>query len=167
MDDLRFRLADRADLPAAGAVHIESCLDIYRGYASDAFYERELPDNLARLWREETLSGGDFIVVAEAAGRIIGLSTVRPARYAQPYIDHFHVAPDCKGGGVGRRLMAATFDELRRRGLGAPFLDVARGNAAALAFYRKMGGDIGEEVTGDLFGHPVPAIIIRWRAPAP
>jgi ribosomal protein S18 acetylase RimI-like enzyme len=164
MDGLKFRLAGLADLPVAGAVHVESCLNIYRGYTPVEFHEQVLPANLAAIWRDETLSNGDFIVLAELEGRVVGLSTVRPAQYETPYIDHFHILPACKRMGLGRLLMVATFDEMRRRGLGAVFLDVAKGNEAALAFYQTMGGVVGAEVTGDLFGHPVPAVIIRWEA---
>ncbi|MGB0507351.1 MAG: GNAT family N-acetyltransferase [Pikeienuella sp.] len=164
MDGLTFRLAVLADLPAAAAVHIESCLDIYRGYTTPEFHAVGLPDNLAAVWRDEVLSNGDFIVLAELEGRVVGLSTVRPTRYEQPYIDHFHISPACKRMGLGRRLMRATFTEMQRRGLSAPFLDVAKGNDDALAFYRSMGGVVGDEVMGDLFGFPVRAIIIRWNS---
>ena len=159
-----YRLASPADIPAAAAVHIESCLDIYRPIAPEAVESGRLEASLRAIWAEETLPGGDFIVLAEEAGKVIGLSTVRPDRYETPYIDHFHVRPALKGRGVGKGLMKATFAEMRRRSLSSVWLDVASGNDAALAFYRAMGGVSGESVTGDLFGTPVPAIVIRWAS---
>lgn len=158
-----YRLASPTDIPAAAAVHIESCIDIYRPIAAEAVTSGLLERNLRSIWSGETLDNGDFIVLAEKAGDLVGLCTVRPTRYETPYIDHFHVRPHLKGAGIGRGLMAACFAELRARGLGAVWLDVAAGNDAALAFYRAMGGEVGERVTGDLFGTPVEAIVIRWR----
>lgn len=159
-----YRLASHADIPAAAAVHIESCLDIYRPIARQAVESGRLEAALRAIWAEEALPGRDFIMLAEEEGEVIGLSTVRPDRYDAPYIDHFHVRPALKGKGVGRGLMAATFAEMRRLGLASVWLDVAEGNDAALAFYRAMGGESGETITGDLFGTPVPAIVIRWAS---
>lgn len=157
-----YRLAASADIPDAAAVHIESCLDIYRPIATEAVESGRLEASLRSIWAEETLPGGDFIMLAEEGGEVIGLSTVRPDRYETPYIDHFHVRPALKRGGIGRGLMQATFAEMRRRGLASVWLDVAAGNDAALGFYRAMGGEPGETVTGDLFGTPLPAIVVRW-----
>lgn len=159
---IRTRLAAPADLPAVAAVHIESCRDIYRGLVPDEIVDGVMTDTLRRLWAEETLANGDFIVMAEQAGAALGLVTVRPAKYETPYIDHFHVRPRMKGQGVGRALWEATRAEMLRRNLASVWLDVAAGNDAALAFYRAIGGAPGEMVTGDLFGTPVPAQVIRW-----
>lgn len=156
-----FRLATREDIPAAAALHIESCLDIYRGYTPDAFHEKELPENLRRLWAAERLEGGDFILLAELDGALAGIATVRNRDPA--YVDHFHIRPDLKGRGIGRRLWRAAIAEMRARGKTGAWLDFAIGNDAAAAFYAAMGGEIGEETTGDLFGHPVPARVVRWR----
>lgn len=159
-----FRLARAADIQAVAEVHIESCLDVYRPLAAEVVASGEMERRLRAIWGAERLAGGDFIVMAEAEGAAVGLCTVRPARYETPYIDHFHVRPALKGRGVGRGLMRAAFAEMRRRGLGAAYLDVAAGNDAALGFYRAMGGEAGERIVGDLFGTPLPAIVIRWPA---
>ena len=157
-----FRLASLSDLSAAAAVHIESCLDIYRPIAPEAVTSGAMERSLRAIWDGERLENGDFIVLGERNGAAAALSTIRPRKYAEPYIDHFHVRPHLKGGGIGRGLMEATFAELRRRGLSSVWLDVAVGNDAALAFYKALGGIPGETVTGDLFGTPTEAIVIRW-----
>ncbi|MEL6794185.1 MAG: GNAT family N-acetyltransferase [Pseudomonadota bacterium] len=159
-----YRLAAPVDLSAVAAVHIESCLDIYAPIAPEAVESGLLERNLRAIWAEERLANGDFIVMAEREGEAVALCTVRPAKYDAPYIDHFHVRPHLKGEGIGRGLMRAVFDEMRRRELASCWLDVAAGNDAAMAFYEAMGGVRGESVTGDLFGTPVEAIVIRWPA---
>ena len=157
-----YRLARPADIPAMAEVHIESCLDIYRAIAPDVVASGVMERSLRALWAGERLEGGDFIVMAEDGGAAAALCTVRPSRYGAPYIDHFHVRPARKGQGIGRGLMRAGFAEMRRRGLREVWLDVAEGNDAALGFYRAMGGVIGEKTTGDLFGTPIGATVVRW-----
>ncbi len=154
------RLADKDDIAACAAVHIESCLDIYRPFVSAEVLSTSLPQNLRAIWADEQLINGDFIVMAEDDGKTVGLVTVR--NKATPYIDHFHVLPARKGAGIGRLLMHAAVDEMLSRGMDHCYLDVAVGNDAAQAFYKSMGGVVGEQVTGDLFGHPLDAQIIRW-----
>lgn len=157
---LTIRLATAEDIPAAAAVHIESCLDAYRGFAPDEVLRNELPRNLRRIWADERLERGDFLLIAEEAGAVVGLVTVRKRETA--YVDHFHVSPSRKGGGVGRALMRALVAELLSRGETTVYLDVAKGNDAALAFYVAMGGEPGEEIEGDLFGFPLAAQVVRW-----
>ncbi len=155
------RIAAPADLAACAALHIASCLDIYRGFIPDEMHSTVLPQNLRSIWAAETLPGGDFILIAEDAGDIVGLVTVRAGEPA--YIDHFHVRPDRKGQGIGRVLMQALVPEMLHRGMTAMYLDYAEGNDGAKAFYAAMGGEIGEAVEGDLFGIPLPARSVRWH----
>jgi len=141
-------------------VHIESCLDIYRPFVSAEVHAKTLPQNLSAIWADERLENGDFIVMAEDAGKAVGLVTVR--NKATPYIDHFHVAPQRKGEGIGRLLMQTVVAEMLSRKMNHCYLDVADGNDNALSFYKAMGGEVGEYVEGDLFSHPLRAQIIRW-----
>lgn len=164
MTEIAYRLAGPADLPDAASVHIESCLDIYRPIAPEAVESGLLEQNLRRIWRGEALTDGDFIVLAERDGAVVGLATVRAVKYDEPYIDHFHVRPALKGQGIGRGLMAATFAEMRRRGMTTVWLDVAEENLPAQGFYAAMGGVLGDRVVGDLFGTPTPAVKVRWPA---
>lgn len=161
-DAISTRLATAADIPAAGAVHVESCLDVYRGFIPDEMHATTLPENLRRIWAAETLPGRDFIVLAELDGAVVGLVTVRDRGEQPAYIDHFHVRPHLKGRGVGRALWRAAVAEMLARGMNAVYLDYAEGNDAAAGFYRAIGGEVGEAVQGDLFGIPLPARVVRW-----
>ena len=163
------RLAAAEDVAPAAAVHIESCLDIYRGIAPDHIVDGPMRPNLEALWAEETLPGEDFMVVAEEnppAGdrRIVGLGVARldEAVGDDPYVEHFHVRPDMKGRGVGRRIFETLAAELRARGRNRFHLHVAEGNDGARDFYLALGGVVSEAVEGDLFGHPHASHVIRW-----
>lgn len=54
---------------------------------------------------------------------------------------HFHIdlLPSAQGGGNGRRLLQALFDELRSSGAGAVHLGVGRDNERAIGFYEHLG----------------------------
>lgn len=171
--DIRFAVA--ADIPVAAAVHIESCLDIYRGIAPDEIVDGPMAPNLRALWAAEELPGDDFMVIAddrgteggasETGGRLVGLVIARlgPEHGDDPYVEHFHILPSMKGRGIGRRLFDRLAEELRAKGRSRFHLHVAQGNDGALAFYKALGGRVDGTVQGDIFGHPSPADLVRWE----
>ena len=160
LSDVTIRLAQISDVPLAAAAHIESCTDIYRGMVDEAYLNGEMQQNLHHIWAAEQLENGDFIVIADDGERALGLVTVRAGEPA--YIDHFHVRPGLRGAGLGRRMMRLAVEEMRRRGVAATYLTVLAVNEGAIAFYRRIGGEVGERVTGDLFGRPSDALVVRW-----
>jgi len=159
-DSYTVRRAGLSDIPACAALHIASCLDVYRGYIPDEMHRTTLPENLSAIWAAETLPDEDFILIVEDAGQIIALATVRDRPV--PYIDHFHVSPDRKGQGIGRLLMNALIAEMLRRGMTSMYLDFAEGNGVARDFYLAMGGQLGDAIEGDLFGISLPARTVNW-----
>jgi ribosomal protein S18 acetylase RimI-like enzyme len=55
------------------------------------------------------------------------------------HVDSFYVLPEMRGRGVGRLLMDAAYDEMRRAGATAVALDVVAENEAARRFYERDG----------------------------
>jgi [ribosomal protein S18]-alanine N-acetyltransferase len=49
------------------------------------------------------------------------------------------VAPEARGRGIARQLIAAGFERLRRAGVTSCFLEVRPANSSALAVYRALG----------------------------
>ena len=99
-----------------------------------------------------------FALVAEAAGRPVGLclwhfwlSTWRGR--AGIYVQDLYVAPEARGRGLGRRLLAAAQAACPQAGFIR--LGVEASNAAGLRFYRGLGFERmeGEHVLG-LSGEP-------------
>ncbi|MEO0360120.1 MAG: GNAT family N-acetyltransferase [Pseudomonadota bacterium] len=161
---LTIRLAEPADISRAAETHIASCLVTYRGIAPDSVVDGPMEPSLREIWAAETLPPPDFMVIAEEAGRVVGLVVARPGpeHGDYPYVEHFHILPGRKGAGIGRRLLARLQEELKARGATRFHLHVTEGNDGAFAFYRAMGGVVGGAVEGDLFGHPVPSRVVRW-----
>ncbi|OAR22747.1 acyltransferase [Streptomyces sp. ERV7] len=100
--------------------------------------------------------------VAELDGRVaghIGLSPggtgdVAPGLWsaragvgpeATAVVSRLFVAPEARGHGIGRLLLARAVDEARARGL-HPVLDVVASDTAATALYERMGWELLAEV---------------------
>ena len=94
------------------------------------------------------------IVVAEAAGGIIGFVTVDPRTR---YLDQIVVAPEFWRSGVGSALVAAAA-RLSPEGLD---LDVNTDNARAIRFYEKRGFRISGGGVNPISGKPVHRM--SWR----
>ena len=87
-----------------------------------------------------------FVLVAERAGEVIGytyagvedpdwMSLRGPAGVLHDIV----VDPDARGGGVGRRLLDATLEELARRGAPRVVLSMAARNEAAQRLFTSAG----------------------------
>jgi putative acetyltransferase len=104
-------------------------------------------------WRNELVKSAD-IVIAEAAGQVVGLVTVDPRT---GYLDQIVVAPEHWSSGVGSALIAVA-KALSPTGLE---LDVNTDNARALRFYDKQGFSIAGAGVNPISGKPVHRM--RWR----
>jgi aminoglycoside 6'-N-acetyltransferase len=85
----------------------------------------QVPEGNAHLWED---------------GRIVGQAEMR--LHEEPgigYVNLFYVEPGRRGQGLGRMLHDHAAAVFRRRGMRAMRLSVSTRNAAALAFYRKLG----------------------------
>ena len=92
---------------------------------------------------------GDCGVVADRDGKVIGAAWARTIP-AYGYIDDetpelaISVLPDCRGQGVGTRLLTHLFGLLRERGCRQTSLSVHKANAAA-RLYLRMGYEVFHE----------------------
>jgi putative acetyltransferase len=103
-------------------------------------------------WRNELVASAD-IVIAEAAGEVIGFVTVDPRT---SYLDQIVVAPEHWASGIGAALIAVA-KQLSPAGLE---LDVNTDNARALRFYDKQGFSISGAGVNPISGKPVHRM--RW-----
>jgi putative acetyltransferase len=103
-------------------------------------------------WRSELLPSAT-IVVAEAAGGLIGFVTVNAAT---GYLDQIVVAPQQWGAGIAEMLL----DEAKRLSPTRLELHVNQDNARAVRFYRKHSFTIVGEDVNARSGAPV--YLMRW-----
>ena len=103
-------------------------------------------------WRRELVPSAT-IVVAEAAGALVGFVTVDRAT---GYLDQIVVAADFWGAGVAEMLL----DEAKRLSPSRLELHVNQDNARAVRFYRKHGFAVAGEDVNARSGAPV--YLMRW-----
>ncbi len=173
MSTIALRPITPADADAVAALHAASWRSAYRGIFSDQFLDHEVAQERQQAWRERlqvTPSATDWGVVAEdAQGRLVGFAYVMPDHDPDwgHYIDNLHVAPDLKGGGVGKRLMQAVVAQLPAAPARPLHLWVLDANQPAKRFYAKLGADFAEQRIDDsLAGEQHLVWRCVWRDPA-
>jgi GNAT superfamily N-acetyltransferase len=91
-------------------------------------------DAVLERWTATLADTDASVLVAERAGRMVGLAAVRPG-----WLDGLYVHPDLWGSGVGRALHDDATALLRRAGCGRCHLWVLEHNARARRFYERLG----------------------------
>lgn len=169
---MSIRRAGPSDWAAIAAIHAASWRSAYRGIYPDSYLDEQASVERRAYWCEAF--GGmdpelDAVFLAEQAGEAVGFACVRrKAETAGPLLDNLHVLPERKGGGIGRRLIAAAAAWLVEREAEAALqLVVWAGNAPARRFYELLGG---REV--EVFDAPTPGggtapqVRVRWERAA-
>jgi putative acetyltransferase len=129
--------SERADHPEV--VELLGALDRYLG----ELYE---PDANHILSVEELLAPGISFYVARLGGRIVGTGALRrmpgeSATAGQAYgeIKRMYVDPTLRGRRIGRRLIEALEDALRREGITLALLETGRDQREAVRLYERCG----------------------------
>ncbi|MFD5213145.1 GNAT family N-acetyltransferase [Microbacterium sp. NPDC058345] len=108
---------------------------------TDAFEQWFRDEWWPRISDDYPLSGADEPTRED--GIILYASRRGPGRepHAADYPAHLHIdlLPETQGQGLGRRLIEALFDELRRRGVPGLHLGMNPANTGAGAFYERIG----------------------------
>lgn len=144
------------DLVAIRDLHHSSWRTAYRGMVPDAALGAPLDNHMARTWA--TLPPG--ITLARDGARLLGFVRLK-ANAGWPYVDNLHVAPDLRGGGTGRALMAAAARQAGDRG--RLWLTVLAANSGARLFYARMGGCETARITETLLGTRVTTFPVIWN----
>jgi ribosomal protein S18 acetylase RimI-like enzyme len=169
---LRPMTAEDAD--AVAALHAASWRSAYRGVFTDTYLDHEADTERRQAWRDRLQSSPtstDWGLVAQGeAGQLLGFAYVMPAHDPVwgDYVDNLHVAPDSKGGGIGRRLMQGVAQRLQREGSARPlYLWVLDANTAARAFYERLGAEVTDpQLSEPLAGQQHPVWRCVWRSPS-
>lgn len=132
------------DLAAVATVFLACWRSSYAGVLPVAVVDTYDEDGARTLWRP-TLShppADATVLVAEQAGsELLGVIRIGadPDEPAAGHVYSLYVHPDTQGSGVGRQLLGAAVDRLRRDGVDEVTLWVFAANAAARGFYARMG----------------------------
>lgn len=145
--------AQTQDLPATERLY-QAVIDYMRNTPLDILWDLDFHPSRAAL-AEAVASGNLFIALGEKPGEILGafiLDANQDEDYAQvPWLAGgvhegdalvlhvLAVAPDARGLGIGRALVAAAATEARRRGAASVRLDVFDNNNPAASLYLACG----------------------------
>ena len=111
----------------------------YLTFIGDTLDAKGLDHDIA-YWQEEYDGRtGVLLLVADAAGEVMGTAVVRVLEPGVGELKRMWLRPACQGRGLGRRLMDACLDEARRLGCRALRLDTQTKLEAAVHLYRAYG----------------------------
>jgi len=132
------RAARESDIPAlrqlAAASHGSS------RFYSDGRFPKLLCDEMFATWIERSCSGwADTVQVAEIDGLVSGYTTGHVREDARGEIGLVAVDPRAQGHGLGAKLVAATLEDLRRRGARNATVVTQGRNLAAQRLYQGQG----------------------------
>jgi GNAT superfamily N-acetyltransferase len=164
------RRAQPADEAAIARLHADSWRTAYRGILRDEFLDGAVVANRRELWsaRFSDLNRADqLILVSEERGEIQGFACAFFDADSEwgTLLDNLHVVPGSKGQGLGRELIFAVAENVRRYGHHPRLhLWVYEQNAGARRFYERLGGSATTCVAESApDGSQVSALRYVWR----
>lgn len=138
------RPAELGDAPAIARVHVATWRSAYRGLLPDEFLASLSETHYEERWRRTLDDSAGRVYVAENFDGVVGFASGGPERAGEEghagELYAIYVMEDAQGRGHGRRLVQAVVGGLREIGLHDMIVWVLRDNAAARAFYERLGG---------------------------
>lgn len=122
MPDVTLRAYQDSDRTILTEIMVEA----FEGVSVDQAIEREFGVLNGRDWKwrkarhfdDDVARDRDGIIVAEQAGRILGfISTWLEPDTGIGHIPNISLVPECRGQGIGRKLIDAALDRFRQNGL--------------------------------------------------
>ncbi len=163
---MMLRPAVAPDVAAIAALHVASWQAAYRGIYSDHFLDQEAPAERLAYWTGVLASDRFRIaLVAEDQGAIIGIClALKDEEHGfDALIDTLHVAPDRRGARLGAVLLGAVVAELIAADCQSMFLWVFENNHPARRFYQRLGAEVQDAGTFEVYGSVVHDMKCVWR----
>jgi ribosomal protein S18 acetylase RimI-like enzyme len=142
--DVTIRRARAEDATPIARLHVKTWRETYRHLApASAMRTLDLAYRHA-VWVKMLEQATRTVLVGEQAGIIVAIGSSGPATAPElePHgeINTLYVDAAMAKRGIGRSMMAALAADLQARGFASVAVGVVAANAAAIAFYEKLGG---------------------------
>ena len=152
---MNIRLAAMTDLEGIRAVGQQCWPETYTAIAPAGYVE----DGLQQWWSVDFIqhaltAAENWLVVAEAAGAIIGTAHVALLEPQQAVMWKFYVLPPWQGKGVGRELFDHALT-LLPAAVHTIFTEYLATNQRAAAIYASLGFHFDRDVDETFQGHPL------------
>ena len=162
---IEIRPASPDDAPAMARVVVDTWFAAHKGQVSAAAFQQRRDEwgypESETGWRR-TLREADglsaLMLVATDEGRVVAVaaSDVTGADCAE--VGTLYVNVPYQRSGIGRRLVAATIDHYRNRGISTLHIAVLAANRPARQFYEKLGG----RISGSRDHEDGPEVVYEW-----
>ncbi|WP_029006102.1 GNAT family N-acetyltransferase [Azorhizobium doebereinerae] len=153
--------------PVRTPADLAAVAGLFRAYAAaldvDLAYQ-DFAAELAMLPGKYAPPGGELLLARDEAGTPVGCVALRPLEAPGCCeMKRLYVAPEGRGGGLGRRLAEAIVAAAERIGYGEIRLDTLPAMAGAQALY----GKLGFETTAPYYATPVAGTLFLRRRLGP
>lgn len=141
---ITFRGYQDSDLETLKAIMVEA----FNGVSIDQGIEREFGVINGREWQwrkarhldDDVRRDREGIVVAENDGRIVGfISSWLDIDAGIGHIPNISIVPECRGQGLGRKMITMAFDRFREAGLSHAKIETLIQNQIGNHLYQSMG----------------------------
>ncbi len=155
------------DITALAHILVTANEDAFRGLVPDHcvdFPEAESAANWTRFLGGEGLPDGDFMVVAETDGEVVGYIWGGPNDKEADYageIRQINVLPTYQGHGIGRQLVCYLARRLAQQNIHSLRVETLSINPNRF-FYERLGGIFVSEFPYDWDGFTLPATVYGW-----
>jgi len=157
------RRATARDAAAIARVHVDSWRATYRGIVSDVHLRSLTYQTREERWRA-LLAGGSLPFVAEVEGVVCGFADggdSRDPQLADGELYALYRAPTVQRRGLGRALVGALADDLRRDGHSSLLAWALRDNPAC-GFYARLGGEARTQKPIVIGGQELIEVAFVW-----
>jgi ribosomal protein S18 acetylase RimI-like enzyme len=163
---IRTRPAHETDAQRIAEVYIETWRTTYAGSVPDRILINMSNERQSVYWSRAIRSGTEIVAVAEGDdGRIVAVGSAGANRSrGSPYAGEvytLYVEPDFQNQGVGERLLAHLFGDMRAKGMNSAVIWVLAANPSRF-FYEVMGGKRVGEREEAMWGVKLREIAYGW-----
>lgn len=162
--DIRVRKGTQKDASALAQLFREAWELAYRGIIPHLHLETMIRRRDLKWW-QNTMRGGDGMLVLEVAGTVAGYVTFGRARgrgKTQGEIYELYLAPTYQGLGFGEHLFEAARYALDERRLNGLIVWALAENTAACQFYWRRGGRPAGKTTDAIGGVKLEKVSYIW-----